>query len=133
MTKHRKLYHQIAKSEVEFREIQNDEDALNARPPFAYIPKSQIEKCESKIQTGDILGIVTDLPGLDCSHTGIAIRLQDGRIHFMHASSLMHKVIISEEPLAEYLTHSKRQIGILVNRPLEIANQRLPGVHSPIN
>jgi hypothetical protein len=133
MTRHRKLYHQIAKDEAEFREIQNDEDALNARPSFVYIPKSEIEQCESKIETGDILGIVTDLPGLDCSHTGIAIRLKDGRIHFMHASSLMHKVIISEEPLAEYLTHSKRQIGILVNRPLEIANQHLPGQHSPIN
>jgi hypothetical protein len=120
MTAHRVLYDQISKNDAEYNAMLQVEKTMNARKDFYYIPKYELEVLESKIKTGDIIAITTDVPGLDCTHTGIAIRMPDGRIHFMHASSLMGKVIISDEPLAKYLTHNIHQTGIMVGRPLEV-------------
>lgn len=120
MTTHRSLYRQFQSDPAEYAAMLEIEQDIHARKAFYYIPKSDISKMESKIETGDILGITTNVPGLDCSHTGIAIREADGRIHFMHASSLMGKVIVSPEPLAEYLTHSSHQTGIVIARPMEV-------------
>ncbi len=119
MTTHRSLYKQLAASEEEYNAMLQIEKDIHARKDFYYIPKADIAEVESKIETGDILGITTNIAGLDCSHTGIAIRMHDGRIHFMHASSLMGKVIISEGPLAEYITHSNHQTGIIIVRPID--------------
>ena len=120
MTKHRALYKQFQADPAEYAAMLEIEHDINARKAFYFIPKADIPKIESKIETGDILGITTNVPGLNCSHTGIAVRESDGRVHFMHASSLMGKVIISPEPLAEYLTHSTHQTGIIIARPLEV-------------
>jgi hypothetical protein len=120
MTTHRGSYRQLARNDAEYAAMLEIESDIHARKAFYYIPKQYVADIEKNIQTGDILGITTNVPGLDCSHTGIAVRMPDGRIHFMHASSLMGQVIISPEPLADYLTHSTHQTGIIVNRPLEV-------------
>jgi hypothetical protein len=119
MTTHRSLYKQLAVSDSEYHAMLRIEKDIHARKDFYYIPKSDVSAVESKIETGDILGITTNISGLDCSHTGIAIRMPDGRIHFMHASSIMSKVIISSDPLADYLIHSAHQTGIIIARPRE--------------
>jgi len=120
MSTHRSAYKQLAKDDSEFAAIKRMEQEVSKDGGYYYVPKEKIESIESKIQPGDILGITTAINGLDCSHTGIAVRGEDGRIHFMHASSLLKQVVISEEPLAEYLTHSSKQTGIVVNRPIEV-------------
>ncbi len=118
MTTHRASYNAL-KDDLLFKQIQDMERDLNAEPFRSFIPKAEIEAVEKRIQTGDIIGITTNIAGLDCTHTGIAIRMNDGRIHFMHASSLMHKAIITDEPLAQYLENNNRQTGIIIARPLE--------------
>ena len=70
------------------------------------------------IRDGDIIALATQIPGLDVTHTGIAIRGDDGRIHLLHAST-EGRVKVSEEPLADYLEGIKGNTGILVVRPLE--------------
>jgi hypothetical protein len=55
---------------------------------------------------------------MDIAHTGIAIR-QSGKLHFMHAPLSGSKVVITTKTLAEYLAGNKRQLGIMVARPLE--------------
>lgn len=124
MTMHRAAYKQLAHNDSEYAAIAQTEKEINQEGGYYFIPKADIPKIESEIHTGDILGITTSLEGLDCSHTGIAVRLSDGRIHFMHASSLQKKVIISDEPLAEYLTHSSKQQGIVITRPLEVKSAK---------
>ncbi len=119
MTMHPSFYAQMQNDPFMFVKMDSVEERINRRGGFYYIPKEDVEDIEEGIQTGDLIGITTSVPGIDCSHTGIALRGKDGRVHFMHASSAMHKVIISPMPLAEYLAGNSKQTGIMVYRPLE--------------
>jgi len=67
--------------------------------------------------SGDIIALATSIKGLDVTHTGFALKMPNGRIHLLHASS-SGEVKISEEPLADYLKKIKNNIGIIVARPL---------------
>ncbi|MDP4221320.1 MAG: DUF1460 domain-containing protein [Bacteroidota bacterium] len=119
MTQHPSSYAQLQNDMLMFVKMDSVEKQIARRGGFYYIPKEDVEDNEEGIQTGDLIGITTSIAGIDCSHTGIAIREKDGRVHFMHASSAMHKVIISPMPLAEYLEGNHKQTGIMVYRPLE--------------
>jgi hypothetical protein len=86
---------------------------------YYYVPQNFIACVENKIQTGDIILITTGIKGLDISHTGMAIKMEDGRIHFLHAPIAGKKVQITKEPLADYIKKLKRHTGIMVARVLE--------------
>lgn len=124
MSEHRSAYKQLADDKT-FEAIKQVEAKMKERGPFDYIPKNNIFLIEPKIQSGDILGITTDIPGLDVSHTGIAVREKDGHVHFMHASSAQRKVIVSEAPLAEYLKNNVHQTGIIIMRPQEVTDSKV--------
>ncbi|HRI47764.1 MAG TPA: DUF1460 domain-containing protein [Ignavibacteriaceae bacterium] len=98
--------------------IQEQEKAIRSRT-YYYIPKSEVNLFEDKIQNGDLIAITTNLKGLDISHVGIAVKMQNGRIHFMHAPLVGAKVQISPEPIQQYLEKIKKHTGIIVLRPLE--------------
>jgi hypothetical protein len=119
MTTHPNLYKQLKDDPAMVTKMDSIEKMIAARGGFYYIKKENVEKIESGIEDGDLIGITTSIAGIDCSHTGIAVRGKDHRIHFLHASSAMHKVIISEMPLAEYLANNSKQTGIIIYRPLE--------------
>lgn len=97
--------------------IKATEKEISSREYF-FIPQSKIKSVEKKIQSGDIIGITTNIEGLDISHTGIAIRMNDERIHLLHAPNVGKKIEISEKPLAEYIQSKKNQNGIMVARVL---------------
>ena len=111
------LYPQLRKNPNFIEEMKIIEDIISNRDYF-YIPQNKIKKLESGIKSGDIIGLTTGIKGLDIAHTGIAIRMDDGRIHLMHAPSEGKKVQISEKPLADYVKGNRRQTGIMVARPL---------------
>jgi hypothetical protein len=84
------------------------------------IPKSRVAKIESKLQSGDIIGIVSHDGRLySTSHVGLALRTSDGVLHFMHASAPHNygKVVIDSR-LSAYLNTFLRDSGILVARPI---------------
>ncbi len=89
--------------------------------PLYQIPKNRVAQIESKLKSGDIIGIVSrDRPGLySTSHVGLAYRTNDGVLHFMHASSPKNygKVVVDER-LSSYLARYRSDSGILVARPL---------------
>ncbi|MEO7168655.1 MAG: N-acetylmuramoyl-L-alanine amidase-like domain-containing protein [Chthoniobacterales bacterium] len=89
--------------------------------PLYQIPKSRVAAIESKLKSGDIIGIVSrDRPGIySTSHVGLAYRTEDGVLHFMHASSPRNygKVVIDSR-LSSYLARYSSDSGILVARPL---------------
>lgn len=115
MGTHRELY-PFLKDDANFEKILATEREL-AKESFCYLPQDQIEANEHLIQTGDIIALATSINGLDVTHTGIATREKDGRIHLLHASTGSKKVEVSELPLAEYLKKIKKNTGILIARP----------------
>lgn len=79
-----------------------------------YLPTQILDATTlEKLQTGDYLGIVTPLAGLDVSHTGILIRKHD-TLYLRHASSRPETRKVMDEPLLPYL---QGKLGLLVFRP----------------
>jgi hypothetical protein len=84
------------------------------------IPKNRVAKIEPKLQSGDIIGIVSHDGRLySTSHVGLALRTSDGVLHFMHASAPHNygKVVVDSR-LSDYLKKYRSDSGILVARPL---------------
>jgi hypothetical protein len=118
MGAHRDLY-PFLKDDDNYEKILATETEL-AKETFCYLPQDQIEANEHLIQTGDIIALATSIKGLDVTHTGIATREKDGRIHLLHASTGSMEVEVSELPLADYLKRIKSNIGIMVARVVPI-------------
>ena len=96
------------------------EARVSSRPLYQ-IPKSRVASIESKLQSGDIIGIVSrDGRLFGTSHVGLALRTSDGVLHFMHASSPRNygKVVIDSR-LSSYLYRYGSHTGILVARPTQ--------------
>ncbi len=117
MTTHVDSYRQLKENPKFVEVIKKIENEISKRD-YYYIPEEKIAEVENKIQSGDLIGITSTLEGMDIAHTGIAIRLDDGRIHFMHAPIVGKKVEITTKPLADYVIGNKKQNGIMVVRPL---------------
>ena len=117
MSTHPDSYLQLKNSPENVREIRKIENAVNARTMY-HIPKAAVKRIASQIKDGDIIGITTTIDGLDCTHTGIAIRQKD-ELHLLHAPIPGSKVQITELPLWEYLAKIKKDAGIMVARPVE--------------
>ncbi len=115
MSKHRDLY-PFLKNELNFKKIKTSENYLN-KQTICVLSQEEIATNEHLIHTGDIIALSTSIKGLDITHTGIATREKDGRIHLLHASTLSNKVEISKLPLAQYLKKITNNTGILVARP----------------
>ncbi|NAS10856.1 N-acetylmuramoyl-L-alanine amidase-like domain-containing protein [Poritiphilus flavus] len=115
MSTHRDLY-PFLKSDSNFDKIVGAEKGLNSRS-ICVLSQDQIATQESLIKSGDIIALATSIAGLDVTHTGIATREADGRIHLLHASS-SGQVEVSELPLVDYLKKISKNTGIIVARPL---------------
>jgi N-acetylmuramoyl-L-alanine amidase-like len=93
---------------------------VSSRPLYE-IPKSKVAGIESKLRSGDIIGIISrDRSGVySTAHVGLALRTSDGVLHFMHASSPSNygRVVVDSE-LSTYLYRYRSDSGILVARPL---------------
>lgn len=116
MSMHSESY-KMLKNKTDFiNKISTIEKEISARKS-CYIPKNELKKYESLIQDGDILGITTNIKGLDITHVVLAI-YENEELHILHASSKYMKVIVSTETLAEYLANRNDATGIVIARPL---------------
>ena len=113
MSSHRDLYPFLS-DDVNYEKIKASEDYLNNQA-ICILPQGEIEANEHLISSGDIIALTTSINGLDITHTGIASREKDGRIHLLHASS-SGEVKVSELPLVDYLKKVKNNTGIMVAR-----------------
>lgn len=82
---------------------------------FAFIPKKQLAQIEGQLREGDIVMLTAARPGLDMKHVGFAT-LRNGRVHLLHASSEYGEVMITEEPLTDYVLRNRWLSGIRVAR-----------------
>ncbi len=124
MSTHLDSYPQLKNNRKFQKEIIRIEKNISKRKLY-FIPQEKIEDIEDKIQDGDIIGITTNIEGLDIAHTGIAIRESDGRIHLLHAPNVGYKVQISEKSLADYIKSNKKQTGIMILRINDINSQEV--------
>lgn len=113
MSAHADLYKGIT-SEAILEKIKQNEALVN-RQRYTYIPKASVRGIESKLADGDIIGITSTIAGLDCNHQGL-IKIVKNRAYLVHASTTAKRVIISPQPLVDYLNSVKRHSGIIVLR-----------------
>ncbi|MDR0420799.1 MAG: DUF1460 domain-containing protein [Prevotellaceae bacterium] len=113
MTENREKYPRLSDKET-FDRIKLSEENLNKYQHY-YIPKEKVAEIENNIHAGDLIAITCTTEGLDITHVGIAVK-QKGRIHFMHAPMSGKHVMISEEPLHDYLAKNKGNTGIMIAR-----------------
>jgi hypothetical protein len=88
--------------------------------PLVMIPKAKVPAIEAKLQSGDVIGIISkDGSAYGTSHVGLALK-KNGVLHFMHASAPNNygKVVIDSR-LSDYLARFKSHAGILVARPVK--------------
>ncbi len=115
MTTHIDSYRQLKANPLFVDEMKLIEKEISARK-YYYVPEDSISKVESNIKSGDLIALTSDVEGLDIAHVGIAIKGEDGRIHFLHAPNVGYKVQITEKSLADYVLANKKQTGIMVVR-----------------
>ena len=118
MSTHPNSYKQLKENPDLIPIIRKQEEEISLRE-YYYIPKNDFKSKENFIISGDIIAITTTVEGLGIGHIGIAIKMEDGRIHLLHAPNVNTKVQITEEPLADYLMKYKRHSGVIVLRVLE--------------
>lgn len=114
MSKHRQSYRQLASNDANYQCILEMEANLEGLT-VDYIPKSRIRSVYSSLQPGDIVGIATNISGLDVTHTGLVYRHRDGNLGLIHASPIGEVTIARD--LQSYVGNVKNATGILVARP----------------
>lgn len=114
MSDNPQYYQQLVADSTLIPIIKDQERSINNRA-YCVIPQEKIVQIENQIKSGDIIGFVTSIKGLDYAHNGIAINV-DGKIRLMHASSDYKKVRITEETLSEYVLGMSHMTGISVLR-----------------
>ena len=96
--------------------IREAEAGINAKPRY-YIPKNRLGEALKGIRSGDIIGLVTSVEGLDISHVMMAVVDKPGTVRLLHASTGPMKVVIDSRTLPEYLAARSSVTGIQVLRP----------------
>ena len=115
MTKLWKSYRYLRENPSLLKPMAKIESRVSQLPVY-YIPKAKVSKIESKLQDGDVIGIVTKYQGGFCSHVGIVYHGDDGKARFMHASTTYKRVVI-DSTVSGYLNQFDKHIGIIVGRP----------------
>lgn len=116
MSTHAGAYRQLKANPPLVPKMAALEARISARKPW-YVPNEQVAAIEPLLQTGDIVGIATNADGLDCSHTGLVYVDHEGVRRFLNASSVKKQVVLGER-LSDYAFKYKKNIGIMIARPL---------------
>lgn len=119
MTANRDKYKHLKTNDANFEKIKAQEDEINRRTEY-FLPKGNMHMFADKILHGDLIGIATNIKGMDITHTGVAVRMPNGKLHFMHAPNVGYKVQITEQPMHDYLAKNQKQTGIIVARVNDI-------------
>jgi hypothetical protein len=106
----------VLKDHPELVPVLAEQEKTISERHYFFLKKEDVSFNEDKLNEGDIVGLTTTIAGLDMTHVGILVK-QNGRIHLLHASSALGKVVISEEPLSDLLMNKKSYTGIMIARP----------------
>lgn len=115
MSSHPEQYRQLTHSPDNVAKMAAYEKAL-AGQEVHWLPKDKLPVDGLPwIKNGDIIAITTNVPGLDITHMGIAIYVND-TLCLLHASSSRGKVLVDKFALSRLLDRNKKWTGIRVLR-----------------
>ncbi len=121
MSQNWRKYSPIVKNPSLKQCIQTTESALNQKlqsGQLNYIPIENLRSQENKLRSGDLVGLVTNLNGLDVTHSGFLYRKgSQAPAGLLHASQ-RSGIKISPD-LERYVRGVDGAIGIIVARPIE--------------
>ncbi len=116
MSAHRDSYPVLADSAT-YERMRGVEDGYrNHRYGYLKVRSLGNKRVQAQLREGDILCFTSTLKDLDVTHLGILTRGDDGKWHVLHASSTLGKVVISDEPLDEFVRRNRHWTGIRVVR-----------------
>ena len=115
MSTHPQQYPLLADATLQ-SQVQQREAAINQKKWF-FIPKEKLnnEQIQRHLKEGDIVGLTTNIEGLDVGHMGFLTQ-RAGEWHLLHASYTYKRVMVTEESLYEYLRNHKKFTGLIVLR-----------------
>lgn len=117
MSRNAEKYPMLKGDQEACRQIAKKEKELSGQKVW-FLPKTKMKsgiKELNWLQDGDIVAFVTKKAGLDIAHLGIVCRV-DGKLRFMHASSLRKKVVLEPLSLISYIQKQPMQTGIRIVR-----------------
>lgn len=117
MSRHPEKYKHLRGHPARVDSIRKQESNLTGRK-VRYIPKNLFKEGANRlpVRDGDVLALTTNIRGLDVSHLGFAVWMDDGMLHLLNASSRQGKVILDEHTLHHYSASLKSQTGMRVVR-----------------
>ena len=113
MTARPNKYPQLRQKEA-CQKLRQVEERLSQHQWY-FIPQNRVARMEHLLLDGDIIALTSWKKDLDIAHQGFAIR-KNGSVYLLHASSLHKRVVVSAQPLVQYLLSQKGQTGIMVAR-----------------
>lgn len=115
MSANRDRYPALADSAV-YERIRSIENGYR-RHKFVYIKTIDLgsKTTASALHTGDVVALVSRLNNLDVTHMGMIVKEGDVP-YLLHASSSEGRVMITKQPLAEFVKRNRQWIGIRVFR-----------------
>lgn len=122
MSTHPEAYKQLKGHPEWVQQLAEKEQEINGRA-YYYLPKTEIDRRAGRLKSGDLVGFVTTIAGLDVSHVGIVYREGDV-LTFIHASSTAKQVIVNPTSLQAYTAGMKSNRGLLIARPLPFSGIR---------
>lgn len=117
MSTHKDNYTSLKDNPEMVEKIRNFENGYrHHRMP--YIKKQWLARKDVKaaLKSGDFVGLVTKIDGLDISHLGIVYKDDKGEVYLLDASMTGGKVQLEKENMADMLRHSKSNLGLRVFR-----------------
>lgn len=113
MSRHPHQYWQLQQDPSNLQCIMSQESLRNDWI-LHYIPTHQVKAAYTTLEPGDIVGVVTQISGLDVTHTGLIRRSSALEIGLIHASPAGQVVVAAD--LKAYIAQVPSAIGILVAR-----------------
>lgn len=106
LKEHPELIPQIAMQEKEL-----------SKQEFWYFPKSDFANLYRNLKHGDIIALTSNIDGVDVNHVGIIIK-RGNEFYLLHAPLSGKKVLISDNPITDFLKPASKNSGIMIARPV---------------
>lgn len=117
MSTHKDSYTSLKDDSAMVARIRNFESGYhNHRMP--YIKKQWLARKDVKnaLKSGDFVGLVTKIEGLDISHLGIVYKDDNGEVYLLDASMSGGKVMLETKNMCDMLRNNKGNLGLRVFR-----------------